>query len=268
MKEKVLAIEDSADIRELVRQTLTVRGYEVETAANGRQGVQKARTWNADVIICDIMMPYLNGYQVFKELFHLQIVPRTPFIFLTALDQKDDIRRGIVMGADDYLVKPFDINDLIDAVKTVLLRRKLLAQIYAHPEKTFDIFISYSHDDRPKMEQVRDSLETSRLSVWTDELIEPSEDWAEAIAGAIKSCGCVVALLSEQAANSIWVGRELGYAEANGTRIIPLLLTGAETTAIPFRLINHQFIDARTDFDEGILNLVQTIREHLGILPE
>jgi DNA primase len=99
-------------------------------------------------------------------------------------------------------------------------------------------------------------------------MIEPADDWEEAVAQTIKNAGCLVALLTENAAQSEWVRRELGFAEANQTRIFPLLLRGNSQETIPLRLITHQFIDARQDYEDAMRRLIGVIREHLKILDD
>lgn len=264
----ILIIEDTQDIRELIATTLKMHKFDVLTAKNGHEGVELAETTDPDLIICDIMMPLLNGYEVFKRLFDSGIVPLTPFVFLTALDKRNDVRRGMVLGADDYIVKPFTPQALVASIEAVLLRREILARAYKQDNTNYDIFLSYSHDDREHMHKVRAALQEANFEVWTDEQIEPSRDWAEAVAQMIKNSGCVVAILSENAAESTWVGRELGYAEANETRIFPLLVYGEEENkCVPLRLINHQFIDVRRDFDE-IKKLIRAIRDYLHLIAD
>lgn len=267
MSLNVLLIEDEPDVQQLVRAILEPRGYTVITAANGAEGVKLATEHEPDLIICDVMMRYLNGFQVLQQLAQLNIVPFTPFIFLTALDSNSDRRQGMVLGADDYVVKPFARQELIETIETILKRRELLAE--AVPQRqVFDIFVSYSHLDQELLPLICDHLENAGLRVWTDELIEPADDWEEAVAQTIKNAGCLVALLTENSAQSEWVRRELGFAEANQTRIFPLLLRGTEQDSIPFRLINHQFIDARLSIEEAMQRLVDVIQEHLNILGE
>lgn len=117
---KILVIEDERDIRDKILQILTYEGFETLSAENGRIGVQTAHAYQPDLIICDILMPELNGYGVLTEL---RSDPRTsaiPFIFLTAKATVEDVRHGMSLGADDYLAKPFKISDLLDSIRVRL----------------------------------------------------------------------------------------------------------------------------------------------------
>jgi len=123
---KVLVIEDNFEMRDNISEILQLANYEVHTAVNGRKGVEMALKELPDVILCDIMMDELDGYGV---LFRLSKHPETitiPFIFITAKTQKQDLRKGMEMGADDYLMKPFDDIELLNAVETRLKKRALL----------------------------------------------------------------------------------------------------------------------------------------------
>ncbi len=259
----VLVIEDTIDIRNMIEMALKMQKYEVITATNGSEGVRAAEEHHPDLIICDIMMPLLNGYEVFKRLQDSGIVPRIPFIFSTALDKSSDVRRGLVMGADDYITKPFEIKDFLDVVNEVLKRRELVNAVEDSGDNENQIFISYSHDDTEAMRHLRQGLQEAGFKVWSDEEIETGHDWAEALAKMITRSDCVVCMLSNTASQSKWVGRELGYAEANDTDIFPILVQGDPNHAVPIRLINHQFVDARSNFDHAIQRLIATIQESL-----
>jgi CheY-like chemotaxis protein len=117
---KILVVEDSKEVRNNISQLLSIKGYDVEIAENGKIGLEKANKYIPDLIISDIMMPEMDGHLFFKEL---KKCPRTsfiPFIFLTAKASPEAIRQGMKEGADDYLVKPFRANDLFDAVESRL----------------------------------------------------------------------------------------------------------------------------------------------------
>jgi CRP-like cAMP-binding protein/AmiR/NasT family two-component response regulator len=120
----ILIIEDNTDIRESTAEILELSGYRVLQAAQGKAGVEMASQQFPDLILCDIMMPELDGYGV---LYMLNKDPRTaaiPFIFLTAKAERVDIRKGMEMGADDYLTKPFDDMELLIAVESRLNKKK------------------------------------------------------------------------------------------------------------------------------------------------
>ena len=126
-KKHILVIEDNDDVRENIEEILELSNYKVSTAPNGKEGVKKAKEFKPDLILCDIMMPELDGYEV---LYMLSKDPETsviPFIFLTAKAEKSDFRKGMGMGADDYLTKPFDEIDLLQAVENRLKKYESLA---------------------------------------------------------------------------------------------------------------------------------------------
>lgn len=122
MSRKILLIEDNEDVRENTAEILELADFEVVTAENGKIGVQKAKEEAPDLIICDIMMPELDGYGVLHILSRNPETSTTPFIFLTAKAEKSDMRKGMNLGADDYLTKPFEETELMDAIESRLKR--------------------------------------------------------------------------------------------------------------------------------------------------
>lgn len=121
---RVLIIEDNQDIRESTAEILELAGYIVFTANNGRQGVELAQSRLPDIILCDIMMPELDGYGVLYLLNKNKETAHIPFIFLTAKSERADMRKGMEMGADDYLTKPFGDLELLNAIETRLRKRE------------------------------------------------------------------------------------------------------------------------------------------------
>lgn len=119
---KILLIEDNKDVRENTAEILTLANYHVLTAKNGKEGVEIAQKENPDLIICDIMMPVLDGYGVLHLLSKHELTSGIPFIYLTAKAERSEIRRGMDMGADDYLTKPFDSAELLSAIEGRLKR--------------------------------------------------------------------------------------------------------------------------------------------------
>lgn len=128
MSKKVLLIEDDQTVRENTAEILELSDYDVETAANGELGIQSAIQFQPDIIVCDIMMPKLDGYDVLKALSQHPKTKRLPFIFLSAKTDRDDVRKGMNLGADDYLTKPFEEEDLIHAIESRIAKTKILLE--------------------------------------------------------------------------------------------------------------------------------------------
>lgn len=136
----ILIIEDNADVRENAAEILELSNYNVLTAENGKTGVELALEKHPDLIVCDIMMPVLDGYGVLHLLSKHKETSAIPFIFLTAKSEKNDVRKGMELGADDYLTKPFDGIELLNAVETRLKKAEQVKQTYtAEIKKLKDI---------------------------------------------------------------------------------------------------------------------------------
>ena len=123
---KILLIEDNQNIRENTAEILELANYKVITAENGKVGVEAAIEHRPDMIICDIMMPVLDGYGVLHLLHKNPSLQNTPFIFLSAKTEKTDIRKGMELGADDFLTKPFEGTELLNAVESRLKKAELI----------------------------------------------------------------------------------------------------------------------------------------------
>ena len=120
---KILVIEDEVEIRSNLLELLSLEGHDVVGADNGVTGLLGAIEHAPDLIVCDVMMPELDGYDVLQALRQDPKTLAIPFIFQTALANKGDIRRGMVLGADDYLTKPFTRSDVLTAVETRLQKQ-------------------------------------------------------------------------------------------------------------------------------------------------
>lgn len=125
---KILVIEDHQDVRENICEILELSDYDVLEAANGKEGVRLATSERPDLIICDIMMPELDGYGVLHILNKKVETREIPFIFLSAKSEKTDFRKGMNLGADDYLTKPFDDKELLQAVELRLSKRRQVSE--------------------------------------------------------------------------------------------------------------------------------------------
>ncbi len=123
---KILLIEDNDNVRDNTAEILELSNYEVVVAENGKIGVEKALEFLPDLIICDIMMPVLDGYGVLHAVHKNDSIKNTPFIFLTARTERSDFRRGMELGADDYISKPFSGTELLTAVESRLKKAELL----------------------------------------------------------------------------------------------------------------------------------------------
>lgn len=131
MKSKLLVIEDNLEMRENIAEILELASYEVVTAENGKIGVKLAIAEIPDLIICDVMMPVMDGYETLYMLNQHDATKNVPFIFLTAKAEKSDLRKGMNEGADDYLTKPFEEMDLLKAVELRLQKSRELRQNFA-----------------------------------------------------------------------------------------------------------------------------------------
>jgi CheY-like chemotaxis protein len=133
---KVLFIEDDTVVRENTAELLELADYNVITAANGRSGLAIARQELPDIIVCDIMMPEMDGYGVLQALAEDPKTRHIPFIFLSAKTEHKDIRRGMDLGADDYLTKPFEEDELISAIESRLAKMAILSKLQDNGNKT------------------------------------------------------------------------------------------------------------------------------------
>jgi two-component system sensor histidine kinase/response regulator len=132
---KILVIEDSPEVREIIGETLRLKGFEVFTAADGLSGIDLARSHLPDLIICDIRMPNMDGYDTLAALREDAATAVIPFIFLTGAADRTHVRRGMELGADDYLTKPFTADELMAAVSARLEKHE---EIHRQSERKLD----------------------------------------------------------------------------------------------------------------------------------
>lgn len=158
---KILLIEDNQEVRENTSEILALANYEVVTAENGKKGVELAIQEKPDLIICDIMMPELDGYGVLHILSSKTETASIPFIFLTAKAEKTDFRKGMNSGADDYITKPFDDTELLSAVEIRLRKNNLLKKYEANPN-SLDEFIR----DAGQLLDVKDLGKDKKIKVF------------------------------------------------------------------------------------------------------
>jgi CRP-like cAMP-binding protein len=137
----ILVIDDNTDIRENTAEILDMSGYRTLTAENGKKGVELALKEKPDLVVCDIMMPELDGYGVLHLLRKNPKTQFTPFIFLTAKTERSDLRKGMEMGADDYITKPFEDIELLNAIEVRLKKAQVFDQSYSMTQSGINQFL-------------------------------------------------------------------------------------------------------------------------------
>ncbi len=184
MKTKILVVDDEKDIVEVLKYNLTKEGYEVLTAHNGKQALQKAS--NSDLIILDVMMPELDGIEVCKKLKSNPETSKIPVVFLTAKNAEVDEVIGLEIGAEDYIVKPVSIRKLLARIKTIM-RRDRIAE-----KESYEL-----------LETDGITLDLANYSVKFDDSNVPlSKKEFETLLYLIKNRGRIVS--REQLLNSVW----------------------------------------------------------------
>ncbi|MBR9919627.1 MAG: response regulator [Bacteroidetes bacterium] len=139
---KILVIEDNEEVRENLEEILELSGYAVDGAEDGKVGVELAMADPPDLILCDVMMPKLDGYGVLNILSKKPETAAIPFIFLTAKADKEDLRRGMNLGADDYITKPFYKDELLQVIETRLKKNEKLQRDFNPDESGLSAFIN------------------------------------------------------------------------------------------------------------------------------
>ncbi len=143
---KVLIVEDERDLRLNLEDILQYNGFETATAKDGLEGYQKVVEFEPDIIISDVRMPELDGFGLLKKLQENSKTKLIPFIFLTAKVENEDVRAGMALGADDYITKPFKIQDVLDTINTRLEKRKYQSEKITNFKE--DFFHNTSHNFR------------------------------------------------------------------------------------------------------------------------
>jgi DNA-binding NarL/FixJ family response regulator len=126
----ILIIEDDAELCRVIEKILQKEGFDVSTAADGEAGLARLRENRPNLILCDIVMPIMDGYSVLEAIMEEGTHADIPFIFVTGMGERENIRRGMTGGADDYLTKPFSPEELIAAITSRLSRRDAIRNHY------------------------------------------------------------------------------------------------------------------------------------------
>ena len=147
-KPKILVIEDDEYVRFSLNDLLEENNYSVTVVSNGREGIKAAGKILPDLIICDIMMPVLNGFDVLKALSQNIKTAVIPFIFLTALSDVKDMRAGMSSGANDYIVKPYDASVLLNSIETRLKKVKAFKTSFQKINHVIEVKEEHKHYDK------------------------------------------------------------------------------------------------------------------------
>jgi len=160
-KKLILIIDDEYQIREDLKFTLELNGYDVIDGENGRIGIELAEKYNPDLIISDIMMPELDGYGLLSYLQDSPKLSLIPFLFLSAKGTRNDYRMGMNVGADDYISKPFDLDELLKAIKTRLVKSEKNAQSFNSKFEKIksNIYKSIPHEVRTPLNGILNNSE-------------------------------------------------------------------------------------------------------------
>ena len=155
---KILVIEDNGEVRENIEEILDFSGYQVVTAENGRIGVEKALAELPDLILCDVMMPQLDGFGTLRILSQNPSTMDIPFIFLTAKTEQSDFRKGMGLGADDYITKPFDDVELLDAIQIRLKKSEHIRNSFDRSGSGIDSFydVARAQEELKKLSENRE----------------------------------------------------------------------------------------------------------------
>ncbi|MBD2295690.1 EAL domain-containing protein [Anabaena sphaerica FACHB-251] len=175
---KILIIEDDSIMREILQQILQIEGFSTITAENGWLGLQMVEQYQPDLIICDVMMPLLDGYSLIQTLREDPATATIPFIFLTAKAERCDLRQAMELGADDYLTKPFEAFELLQAIRTQLKKRQAVTEQYINQIQRMKTEFSYlaRHDSLtglPNKLFLEEQFNKTRLQVYNQGQILP-----------------------------------------------------------------------------------------------
>jgi len=163
---KILVIEDNQDVRENVAEILELAGHTISTAHNGIVGVEKALQDPPDLILCDVMMPELDGFGVLRILSKDMRTADCPFIFLTAKSEQTDFRKGMGLGADDYITKPFDDVDLMNAIDMRLQKSEKIKKVFKQSSGNLHHLYdgAMAHEELLKLSKNREERKLPRKS--------------------------------------------------------------------------------------------------------
>jgi len=181
---KILLIDDAEFILESTSSLLEFEGYDVITAENGKSGYDKAVEFKPDLILCDISMPIMDGFQVLEKLKTNDITHRIPFIFLTAFNEKSNMREGMTKGADDYLVKPYTRDEIVSAINAQWEKNKVFEKHVKTKVEEVGKSVTYAlpHEFRTAINEIKgnagiiyqesESLNTEEIKLLSHDIVQ------------------------------------------------------------------------------------------------
>lgn len=210
MATKILVIEDDVKVQDNLVDILELEGFETIAAGNGLHGIQLAKSEHPDLIICDVMMPELDGYGVLEQLRHDQATVTIPFIFLTAKADRPDLRQGMELGADDYLTKPFTPTELRQAIATRLEKHAVVTRQYQQEHERADQYHQQAQEQQVIVEtqeeflrkltsELRNPLSNINMAVRMLEHASTDRDRNRYLTVLKEECAREIALLNQMA---------------------------------------------------------------------
>lgn len=194
---KILVIEDEEAIRANLLEILEDNGYHVAGAENGLIGVMGALSFQPDLILCDVMMPELDGYGVLAALRHDPVTAAIPLIFLTAKADITNIREGMDLGADDYITKPFKYNDVLTSISARLEKQTAIMQQYASERlKAEELYQKIQGIEQTQIE-LKNFLSKINMLIYVLKQSQDSEAQLSALSLLQQECGLEIALLNQ-----------------------------------------------------------------------
>ncbi|MCB9449851.1 MAG: response regulator [Anaerolineaceae bacterium] len=232
-KQLILVVEDDDVLRRGIEDILHFEGYRTVGASDGIEAIDLAVREAPDLILLDIMMPRMNGYEVIKHVRSQSILQHIPIVILSAKSEKSDIAMGLELGADDYIAKPYDPVELLLRIEVRLHGHESLYRYKNQLDNLKPVFISYKRSDwgdfvKPLVAR----LEDEGFPFWVDKSsIEGSYDWLDEINKALKSAERMIVCVSPESLESRYVKMEYRYAFNNGIRLYPLICRPADLPA-------------------------------------
>ncbi len=181
---KILVIDDAEFILESTSALLEFEGYDVITAENGKIGIEVANQFKPDLILCDISMPVMDGFEVLESIRSNDVTHRTPFIFLTAFNEKSNMREGMTKGADDYLVKPYTRDEIVSAINAQWKKYNLFENHVKSKVEQVSKSVTYAlpHEFRTAINEIKgnagiiyqesESLDTNEIKLLSHDIVQ------------------------------------------------------------------------------------------------